>query len=142
MISLTWLPTVNAGLNGLSAVLAALGFVAIRRKRVRMHRGPMLSALVTLAVFLISYLYYHAHVGATRFAGEAWIRPGYFAVLISHTVLAAAIVPLVAVTLYRELARRFALHRRIARVTLPLWLYVSITGVIVYAMLYHLYPSR
>ena len=100
----------------------------------------MLSAVLTTGVFLISYLYYHYHVGTTRFGGQGWIRPVYFAILISHTVLAAAIVPLVMLTLFRALKGRFALHKRIARWTLPLWLYVSVTGVVVYWMLYWLSP--
>lgn len=102
----------------------------------------MLSALGISALFLVSYLYYHAHSGATRFAGQGWIRPVYFLILLSHTVLATAIVPLVGITLHRALRGRFPQHRRIARFTFPLWLYVSVTGVLVYLMLYHLYPSR
>lgn len=142
MIPLAWLPRLNAGLNALSAVLVTAAYRAIRRKQVDRHRRLMLSALGTSALFLASYLYYHAHAGATRFAGTGASRPVYFTILASHTVLAAAIVPLVGVTLYRALRGRFALHRRIARITLPLWLYVSVTGVLVYLMLYHLYPSR
>jgi len=141
-IPLAWLPTLNAGLNALSAVLVTAAYRAIRAKQVERHRRLMLSALSVSALFLASYLYYHAHAGATRFAGTGASRPVYFTILASHTVLAAAIVPLVGVTLYRALRGRFALHRRIARITLPLWLYVSVTGVLVYLMLYHLYPSR
>jgi uncharacterized membrane protein YozB (DUF420 family) len=100
----------------------------------------MLSALGASVLFLISYLYYHAQVGTTRFPGEGWPRTLYMAILISHTVLAVVIVPLVAITLHRALSGRFARHRRIARVTLPLWLYVSVTGVVVYVMLYRLFP--
>lgn len=142
MVPLSWLPALNACLNAASALFLAAGFAAIRRKRVKVHRRLMLSALATSGLFLVSYLYYHAHAGTTRFAGVGWSRPVYFAILGSHTVLAVAILPLVGVTLARALRRRFSLHRRIARVTLPLWLYVSVTGVVVYAMLYHLYPSR
>ncbi len=104
------------------------------------HRLCMLSAFTTSAIFLISYLTYHYQVGSVSFKGYGWIRTVYFTVLISHTVLAAAIVPLVLITLTRALKENFDRHKRIARWTLPLWLYVSITGVIVYWMLYHLYP--
>jgi uncharacterized membrane protein YozB (DUF420 family) len=100
----------------------------------------MISAVVVSILFLASYLIYHYHVGATRFTAQGWVRPVYFAVLLSHTVLAVAIVPLVIVTLYRALKADFVRHRRIARVTFPVWLYVSITGIIVYLMLYQLYP--
>lgn len=142
MIPLAWLPAINAVLNAASAVLLVAGFLAIRRRRIIVHRRLMLSAVTCSALFLASYLYYHAHVGATRFAGTGWARPAYFAILGTHTVLAAVIVPLVLVTLSRGLRAQFARHRPIARVTLPLWLYVSITGVAVYMMLYHLFPSR
>ncbi len=136
------LPTLNAGLNATSALLVAAAYRAIRRRQVGRHRRLMLTALGTSALFLTSYLYYHAQVGSVRFTGEGWVRPAYFGLLISHTVLAAAIVPLVAITLHRALSRRFALHRRIARYTLPVWLYVSVTGVVVYLMLYRLSPTR
>ena len=142
VIPLTWLPHLNAGLNAASAVLLSAGFVAIRRRNIPLHRRLMLSSVVVSSAFLVSYLYYHAHAGVTRFAGTGPARPVYFTILSTHTVLAAAIVPLVAVTLYRALRERFPLHRRIARWTLPLWLYVAVTGVVVYAMLYHVYPSR
>ena len=139
--SLTLLPTLNATLNGLSALLLAGGFFFIRRKNVAAHRACMLSACATSALFLISYLVYHYHVGSVPFAGQGWVRPVYFGILLSHTVLAAATLPLVLVTLARALRGRFERHARIARWTLPIWLYVSVTGVIVYVMLYHLYPS-
>lgn len=132
----------NAALNGLSATLLAAGYAAIRRRNIPLHRRLMLGAVTASATFLVSYLYYHAHAGVTRFAGTGAARPAYFAVLLTHTTLAAVIVPLVVVTVYRALRERFASHRRIARWTLPLWLYVSVTGVVVYTMLYHLYPSR
>jgi len=140
MISL--LPAVDATLNALSALFLVLGFFFIRRRRVRAHRACMLSALATSTLFLICYLTYHYYHGVTRFEGQGMIRPVYFALLGSHTVLAATIVPLVLVTLFRALRERFEQHKRIARWTLPLWLYVSLTGVAVYWMLYHLYPSR
>jgi putative membrane protein len=134
------LPAVNAALNGTSALLLATGYLCIRRKKITAHKVCMLSAFGTSTLFLISYLTYHYHVGSIRFAGRGGIRILYFAILISHTILAAAIVPLALVTLYRALRGRFDRHVRIARWTLPIWLYVSVTGVIVYWMLYHLYP--
>jgi uncharacterized membrane protein YozB (DUF420 family) len=141
-LELSDLPTVDAALNATSAVLLTLGFIFIRRGNVRAHKTCMLSAVGTSTVFLACYLTYHYFHGTTHFPGQGAVRPLYFAILISHTVLAAAIVPLVVTTLYRALRGRFALHRRIARWTLPTWLYVSVTGVVVYWMLYHLYPPR
>ena len=132
-------PILNASLNASSAVLVAGGHVLIRRGRVLAHRRMMISAVVTSSVFLISYVYYHAHVGSVRFQGQGWSRPIYFFILITHTVLAAATVPLVLVTLRRALRGDFERHRAIARWTYPIWLYVSITGVIIYFMLYHLF---
>ena len=138
MIPLSYLPSVNAALNSASALLLAAGYLFIRSGRIAAHRLCMLSALVASTLFLISYLTYHYHVGSVPFTGRGWIRGVYFTVLISHTALAVVIVPLVSVTLYRALKNDFDRHKRIARWTLPLWLYVSITGVIVYAMLYGL----
>ena len=135
------LPTVNAILNTTCAVLLVCGFLFIRRRRVKAHRACMVAAFLTSIAFLACYLYYHYEVGSVRFQGQGWIRPVYFAILISHTVLAVAIVPMVLVTLVRALRERFDAHKRIARWTLPLWLYVSVTGVVVYLLLYHLYPS-
>jgi uncharacterized membrane protein YozB (DUF420 family) len=136
------LPEVDAALNTTSAVLLALGFFFIRRKNVRAHKTCMLSAVVTSLLFLGCYLTYHYFHGVTRFPGQGAVRPFYFALLGSHTVLAAAIVPLVIATLYRAFRQRFDRHKRIARWTLPIWFYVSVTGVAVYWMLYHLYPAR
>jgi uncharacterized membrane protein YozB (DUF420 family) len=137
------LPALNASLNGLSTVFLLLGFWFIRRKRIAAHRRCMLSAVVTSCLFLISYLTYHFSAQAvTRFTAEGWVRPVYFAILISHIILAVVIVPLVLVTLVRALRERFDQHRRIARWTWPLWMYVSVTGVIIYVMLYHLYPPE
>jgi len=133
------LPTLNAWLNATSAVLLVLGYAFIRSKRVSAHRLCMLLALASSTAFLISYLYYHAQVGSVRFQGQGWVRAVYFTILLTHTVLAAAIVPLALVTLVRALREQFDRHRRIARWTLPLWLYVSVTGVVIYWMLYHLY---
>ncbi len=141
MISVTDLPTVNATLNGASALLLSAGYLAIRGRRIALHRALMLSALAVSVLFLISYLYYHAQVGTTRFTGQGWVRPLYFTVLLSHTVLAMAIVPLAIVTLYRALRADFNRHKGIARWTLPIWIYVSVTGIAVYVMLYHLFPT-
>ena len=140
-MKLSYLPALNAALNATSAVLLSLGYVFIRRKRIAAHRACMVSAFVTSILFLISYLYYHYHHGATSFPGEGLVRGVYFAILISHTTLAIAIVPLALTTLYRAWREQFDRHRRIARWTLPLWLYVSVTGVVVYFMLYHWYPA-
>ncbi|MGH7406767.1 MAG: DUF420 domain-containing protein [Candidatus Methylomirabilales bacterium] len=139
-VSLTDLPAFNAALNGISTLLLASGYLCIRRRKVTAHKLCMGSAFVTSTLFLISYLTYHYHVGSVPFGGRGWIRAVYFAILISHTVLAATIVPLALVTLSRALRGRFSKHVRIARWTLPLWLYVSVTGVVVYWMLYHLSP--
>ena len=135
------LPHLNAVLNTTSALLLLLGFTLIRLGRVRAHRNCQVTAVLTSMLFLISYLTYHYHHGSTRFAGQGIARPLYFSILITHTILAVVIVPLVVVTLYRAARGDFIRHRRIARWTLPLWLYVSVTGVIVYLMLYHIYPS-
>jgi len=138
LIPLSYLPSVNAGLNSVSTMLLLCGYLFIRRKRIVAHRFCMLSACFTSALFLVSYLVYHYHVGSVPFQGEGWIRPIYFSILISHTILAAAIVPLALITLVRALKGNFERHKRIARWTLPIWLYISVTGVIVYWMLYRL----
>lgn len=132
------LPTLNALLNATSACLLAVGYVLIRRGRRDAHEKVMTAALACSALFLGSYLVYHAQVGSVRFQGQGPLRTLYFTILISHTVLAVVIVPLVLVTFWRARRRRFDRHRSIARVTLPLWAYVSVTGVIVYWMLYRL----
>ena len=136
-----YLPHLNAILNGTSAVLLFAGYTFIRSRNVAAHRACQVSALIVSLLFLASYLTYHYYHGTTRFQGAGLARPIYFTILISHTILAVVIVPLVIVTFYRALRQDFVRHRRIARVTLPLWLYVSVTGVIVYLMLYHIYPS-
>ncbi|MGH7411840.1 MAG: DUF420 domain-containing protein [Candidatus Methylomirabilis sp.] len=141
-VPLSVLPAVNAALNGTCTLLLTVGYVFIRRRKITAHKACMVSAFVTSILFLISYLTYHYHVGSRPFGGQGAIRSVYFTILISHTILAVAIVPLALVTVYRALRGRFDRHVRIARWTLPLWLYVSVTGVIVYWMLYHLYgPS-
>jgi uncharacterized membrane protein YozB (DUF420 family) len=137
-----FLPTLNAILNATSGILLTIGYVFIRRRNVQAHRACMIAALTSSSLFLISYLYYHYHAGTTRFAGSGAARLIYFVILITHTILAAVIVPFVSVTATRALRGQFDRHRRVARWTLPMWLYVSVTGVIVYLMLYHWYPSR
>jgi putative membrane protein len=136
LIPLSSLPALNAALNSASALLLAAGWLFIRSGNVAAHRRCMLAALTTSTLFLTSYLIYHYHVGSVPFTGQGWTRRLYFTILISHTSLAVTIVPLVLITLYRALRNRFERHKRIARWTLPLWLYVSVTGVIVYGMLY------
>ena len=133
------LPHVNAALNALSFLLLVAAFYQIRRGDVQAHRRLMLSALAVSCLFLVCYVTYHAQYGSVRFTGQGAVRAVYFFILITHIILAAAIVPLVAVTVVRALRGDFARHRRIARWTYPLWLYVSVTGVVVYLMLYHLY---
>ena len=137
---ISYLPHVNACLNATSAILLFTGYSFIRARNVIAHRACQIAALVVSLLFLASYLTYHYHHGSTRFLGTGLVRPIYFTVLTSHTILAIAIVPLVALTFYRAFRGDFLRHRRIARITLPLWLYVSITGVIVYLMLYQLAP--
>ena len=137
-MSISDLPAVNASLNGLSALLLAAGYACIRSGRRDAHRNCMIAALVSSTFFLSSYLVYHFHVGSVPFPGRGPIRAVYFTILITHTILAVVIVPLVAVTVTRALRERFDAHRRIARITLPLWAYVSVTGVIIYWMLYRL----
>jgi uncharacterized membrane protein YozB (DUF420 family) len=134
-------PAINATLNGTSGVLLFVGRRFIKRGNMAAHRVVMLAALTTSSIFLACYLYYHWHVGSVHFQGQGWSRPLYFSILISHTILAAAIVPLIIVTLSRALRERFDRHRAIARWTYPLWMYVSVTGVIVYFMLYHLFAA-
>lgn len=130
------LPALNASLNAISFVLLCTGYYFIRRKEWRKHRVCMLAALAFSGLFLISYVIYHAQVGSVPFRGTGWIRTIYFAVLIPHVILAAGMVPPVLVTVSRALSAKYDRHRRIARWTLPIWMYVSITGVIVYLMLY------
>ena len=133
------LPALNAGLNALSGSLLGVGYAMIRRGRVRAHKAFMLAAVGVSTLFLASYVVYHYHAGSTRFPGTGWVRTLYLVILVTHAVLAAAVVPLAAVTLVRAWREEFAAHRRIARWTLPIWFYVSVTGVIIYVMLYQLY---
>ena len=135
-MDLTSLPTLNALLNSASAVFLLSGYCAVRRKRIQVHKFCMLAALSTSVLFLVSYLIYHYNVGSRSYEGLGTIRLFYFAILLSHTVLAAANLPLVGLTLVRALKGDFGRHRVIARWTLPIWIYVSVTGVVIYIMLY------
>ena len=136
------LPHLNAVLNATSGLLLVTGYLFIRQRKVTAHRNCLIAALAASTLFLVSYLTYHYNYGSTRFTGQGIARTVYFVILISHIILAAVIVPFVGVTLYRATRGQFAKHRRIARWTFPMWLYVAVTGVIVYLMLYQLYPSR
>jgi uncharacterized membrane protein YozB (DUF420 family) len=136
-VTLAALPTLNAVLNASAAVALLAGFVAIRQRRVAVHRACMLTAVALSVLFLASYLTYHAQVGSRPYLGGGWLRAVYFAILLTHTVLAVLIVPMVGTTLYRALRAQFTRHAGLARITYPIWLYVSVTGVVVYWMLYH-----
>jgi putative membrane protein len=142
------LPAVNGSLNGLSAIFLTCGYVFIRRGNRAAHRNCMITAFVTSALFLACYLTYHIylgvvlHRGPTRFENPPWFRPIYLTILITHTILAVVIVPLVFMTLSRALKQRFALHKKIARWTWPLWMYVSVTGVLIYFLLYQIFPQQ
>jgi putative membrane protein len=142
------LPAVNAALNSLSAIFLILGFIFIRQKKIIAHRNCMISAFCTSVIFLICYLTYHGylaivlHQGPTRFLNPQWFRPIYLTILLTHTILAIAIVPLILITLNRALRQRFDAHKKIARWTWPLWMYVSVTGVIVYFLLYRIFPQK
>jgi uncharacterized membrane protein YozB (DUF420 family) len=138
-VSIADLPALNATLNAIAAVLLVVGYVLIRRGRWRQHRAVMLTAFCTSVLFLVSYLTYHAHAGSKHFPGQGSVRVVYFAILLTHTFLAATVPFLALITLSRGLSARYDRHRAIARWTLPIWLYVSVTGVIVYLMLYRLY---
>jgi putative membrane protein len=138
-IPLSSLPAVNASLNAACTVLLLTGYFLIRNKKIFWHRVSMVSAFCCSTVFLCCYVYFHLHAGLIRFGGQGWIRPVYFTLLTTHTILAVAIVPLVLVTLTRAVRRQFGRHRAIARWTFPLWLYVSITGVVIYWLLYIAY---
>jgi len=138
--AVTYLPLLNAFLNAASAVLLVIGHSLVRRRRIEGHRRCMLSAFAASTVFLAGYLTLRYFAGMTRFTGQGWIRPAYFTILISHTILAIILVPMACVTLWQALRGRFDRHVRIARRTFPVWLYVSVTGVLVYWILYHLVP--
>ena len=136
-----YLPTVNASLNGLGAVFLVVGYLMIRNRRIAAHRACMLTAFGCSMMFLTSYLIYHYYTGSTPFPGTGFIRPLYFFILITHIALAVTVPPLAIMTLWRAWNERFEAHARLARWTLPIWLYVSVTGVVVYVMLYHLYDT-
>ena len=138
MISAAELPTVNAALNSLSGAFLTLGFIFIKSKNIRAHKACMLSAFASSSLFLISYLVYHYQVGSVPFKGQGPIRILYFTILLTHTILAVVVVPMALITLFRALKENFPAHRRVARWTFPIWLYVSVTGVLVYVMLYRL----
>ena len=146
-MSIYTLPAVNASLNALSAILLTAGFIFIRQKKIAAHRFCMISAFCVSVIFLICYLTYHTylavvlHRGPTRFLDPAWFRPIYLTILLTHTVLAVVIVPLILITLSRAFRERFDQHKKIARWTWPLWMYVSVTGVIVYLLLYQIFPQ-
>jgi uncharacterized membrane protein YozB (DUF420 family) len=135
------LPAVNASLNGLSAVFLVAGFVFIRRKNQKAHERCMKSAVLCSALFLICYLVYHSQAGRTVFRNPEYFRKFYLALLLTHTVLAVTIIPMIIVTYTRAIKLRFDLHKRIARWTWPVWMYVSVTGVVIYLLLYHIYPQ-
>jgi len=130
------LPAVNASLNALSGILLTIGYVLIRKRRIAQHRAVMIAAFVTSSIFLVCYLVYHAQVGNVPFMRHGFVRPLYFSILITHITLAAAVPPLAIITLTRGLRGRYDKHRRIARWTWPIWMYVSVTGVLVYVLLY------
>jgi putative membrane protein len=138
MIDYAVLPTVNATLNAVSGVFLLVGYILIRRRQINAHRNAMLGAFASSTLFLISYLVYHAHAGSRPFTGQGAIRYVYFAILISHVTLAAVILPMAITTLSRGLSGRYSDHKRIAKWTFPTWMYVSVTGVIVYMMLYQM----
>ncbi len=146
-MTLADLPVLNAVLNGLSAVFLSIGYYHIRRKNKLAHRNAMICAFVTSVLFLVCYLTYHGYIawylhrGPTVFRNPAWFRPIYLAILLSHTLLAAMVVPFAVVTLSRGLGERFESHRRIARWTWPVWMYVSVTGVLIYLLLYQIFPQ-
>ena len=138
MLEISNLPMVNAMLNTISGILLTIGYVQIRQRKITAHKKCMLTAFAVSVLFLISYVIYHANTGSKPFTKQGWIRPVYFTILISHIILAFVIVPLALRTLYLAWRERFEQHRRIAKITFPIWLYVSVTGVIIYLMLYQL----
>ena len=141
-MSISDLPLINACLNGLSTVFLTTGYILIRQRKQTGHRNCMVSAFVTSVLFLACYLYYHAHAGRTRFVNPEWFRNIYLVLLLTHTVLAVAIVPMILVTLWRAASGNFEKHKAIARWTFPAWLYVSVTGVVIYVLLYHKFPQK
>jgi putative membrane protein len=135
-VTIHTLPAINASLNAISGVLLVIGYALMRARRIDLHRRVMIAAFFTSSLFLICYLIYHAQVGSVRFTREGFVRPVYFTILVTHVTLAAAVLPLAIITLTRGLKGRYPRHRAIARWTFPIWLYVSVTGVLVYVLLY------
>ncbi len=142
MLTLSDIPLVNACFNTLSTALLLAGYAAIRRGNQNLHRNCMAGALLSSALFLAGYLYYHFHAGRTVFRDPAWFRPWYLALLLTHTVLAVAIVPLILMTVIRAVKGQFEAHKKVARITFPMWLYVSVTGVVIYLLLYQIFPQK
>lgn len=141
-MNLSDLPAVNACLNGLSTIFLTAGFILIRRGRRDAHRNCMVAALITSTLFLTCYLIYHYNAGRTTFQNPQWFRPYYLVILLTHTVLAVAIVPMVLVTVWHAIRQRWESHKRIARWTWPVWIYVSVTGVLIYFLLYQIFPQQ
>ncbi|MEO5803805.1 MAG: DUF420 domain-containing protein [Verrucomicrobiota bacterium] len=141
-MTLSDLPPINAGLNSLSTVFLTLGYIFIRRKKIAAHRNCMIAAFCTSTIFLICYLVYHYNAGRTTFKDPQWFRPFYLGLLLTHTVLAVVIVPMILMTLNRAMKARYELHKKIARWTWPLWMYVSVTGVLIYFLLYQIFPQH
>jgi len=138
VLEISELPTINATLNTISGILLTIGYVFIRQRKIAAHKNCMLAAFTVSVLFLVCYVIYHYNIGSKPFTQQGWLRPVYFTILISHIILAFVIVPLALRTLYLAWRERFDAHRRIAKITFPIWLYVSVTGVIIYLMLYHL----
>jgi len=141
-MSIADLPLVNACLNGASTVLLSLGYIFIRQQKQIAHRNCMVSAFITSSLFLVSYLTYHSFAGRTTFVNPQWFRPIYLLILLTHTILAVVIVPLVLVTLSKALRRNWEGHKKVARWTWPIWMYVSVTGVVIYLLLYQIFPQK
>ncbi len=141
-MTLSDLPPINAGLNSLSTIFLTLGYIFIRQKKIASHRNCMIAAFCTSTIFLICYLVYHYYAGRTTFKDPQWFRPIYLTILLTHTVLAVVIVPMILMTLNRAIKARYELHKKIARWTWPLWMYVSVTGVLIYFLLYQIFPQK
>lgn len=141
-MTLSDLPAVNACLNSLSTIFLTLGYIFIRQKKIIPHRNCMIAAFSTSTIFLISYLFYHYFAGRTTFKDPQWFRPIYLGILLTHTILAVVIVPMILMTLSRALKARYELHKKIARWTWPIWMYVSVTGVLIYFLLYQIFPQK
>lgn len=141
-MSISDLPLLNACLNGTSALLLTIGYIQIKMQRKTAHRNCMVSAFITSTLFLISYLYYHYHAKTTRFVDPQWFRPIYLTILLTHTLLAVVIVPMIFVTFWRAIKQQWDRHKAIARWTWPIWMYVSVTGVVIYLILYQIFPQR